>query len=532
MESNLTQTNGHKADSDEPRAVLLDRSTKDLFGPGSKLYKLKKFVASASVTGGQTNTAPFDATQGDTPTNQGLSAGIKAHMLDKTGAHELIDFNPTHSVCLDSKVGSTVGLGHRDQKIHDILDPLCRISWQDLLTAAGWDYWEGGDAFIECVHDDDDPEIIVALNHIEAAQVHIEVEEQDNAQDWHFRVTGEDGGVETVMARFGDMEDLKKRLGVEEALTVANVGQVPGQTLLNANDVRIRRRSIGQLVNSSIIHIRQPNNRSRWYGFPDYLSAVPSIELVQCMTQHEFDFFFNRGVPEFLLFIIGKSTGSKGFQKLREMLESQRGLGNSHKTCMAEFPGAPDETKIQLEKLAMEDSGQNGFADKSMALAMAIATSHGVPPILANILIPGKIGASNEGPNALLLFQKRKLGQAQRNWSVCLAQTLGSGIKLAQPDGAPVTLKREQFLDGSAKPKPNPMDPQAAMGATDENGMPIYKQPGNGFNTVLDGMTLGAQNTLASMKEPLASSDRNPADGLLSSNSDRKAGDKKKKPGK
>jgi hypothetical protein len=51
--------------------------------------------------------------------------------------------------------------------------------------------------------------------------------------------------------------------------------------------------------------------------------------------------------------------------------------------------------------------------------------------------------------------------------------------------------------------------------------MPIHAQTGNGFKTILDGMTLGAMNTIASMREPLAGSGRNPADGLLSGASDR-----------
>jgi hypothetical protein len=77
---------------------------------------------------------------------------------------------------------------------------------------------------------------------------------------------------------------------------------------------------------------------------------------------------------------------------------------------------------------------------------MLIATAHGVPPLLANILLPGKIGAANEGPNALLLFQKRKLGQIQRTFSRILANTLGAGVQLATPEGKNATLTKEQFL--------------------------------------------------------------------------------------
>ena len=54
------------------------------------------------------------------------------------------------------------------------------------------------------------------------------------------------------------------------------------------------------------------------------------------------------------------------------------------------------------------------------------------------------------------------------------ARTLGSeGVKFNQPDGAAKSLTAEQFLGKTAATKPNPMDPQSAMGSTDENGQPI-----------------------------------------------------------
>ena len=59
----------------------------------------------------------------------------------------------------------------------------------------------------------------------------------------------------------------------------------------------------------------------------------------------------------------------------------------------------------------------------------------------------------------------------------------------------------------------------------DENEMPQFVQKGNGFNTILDGMTLGAMNTMASMREPMAGSARNPDAGLLGGARERAAGD-------
>lgn len=491
---------------DEPKTFACLRDTRDIHGPGSKLYTLLRKAAEAEGA----------RTAGDT--NQSAAVGLKPHLIDKMTARELRDFNTTHASCLDAKASSTLGLGHRDESIHEILNPLCRhLSWQDVLDALGDDFWETGECFLEVVYGDkSNPRLVTALNHMESAQTYIEVEEENNSRDFHYVVLGETSqGESTIMARFGDLEDLKRRYTQDEQST-------------NANTRRARTAIGGTVVDSEVIHVRQSRNRSRWYGYPDYMSAVPSIELVQCMTQHEFDFYFNRGVPEFLFIVLGRNISTASWNEIKNMLKANQGLGNSHKTGAIQIPGTPEDTKIQIEKLAMEDAGNSGFPDKSLTLAMQIATAHGVPPILANILMPGKIGAANEGPNALMLIQKRRLGQAQRNFSSVFASTLGmKGLLFNQPEGTPKSLSAEQFLGKTGRPKANPMDPQSALGTTDENGMPIFAQPGNGFKTVLDGMTLGAQDTLARMKEPLAGSGRNPEDGLLDGTDDRKPSDPK-----
>jgi portal protein len=487
---------------------------------GPRVQVVRSSRPSVDIYGGL-NSLLSKALKGELPkglaTNQPNAIGIKSHLMNKAMARTLKDFNDTHSTCLRTKKAATVGLGHRDQEIHRILDPLCRFSWQDVLNACAEDFEEGGDAFLEVTWDEQ-RKVIQSLGHVDATRVFVNVEQPNNSQDYHYLVTGDDS-TEVVMAKFDDLIDLKKRFG-----RPAGRGR--------PTKAKSMRSSMGTIVDSEIIHVRNPTNRSRWYGYPDYLSATPSIELVQCMTQCEFDFYFNRAVPEFILFVVGKSMGTKNWEKLEEIIQAHQGMTNAHKTAAIHIPGTPEDTEVQLEKLAMESSQDNGYSDKSMTLSMKIATAHGVPPILANILLPGKIGAANEGPNALLLLQKTMLGQSQRNWSAVLAGTLGSGVLFAQPEGAPVKLTREQFIGATNKPKPNPMDPQAAMGATDENGQPIFQQPGNGFCTILDGLTLGAQDTLSRMKEPLATSDRNPEDGLLGGASDRKKGDRKKKPGR
>jgi hypothetical protein len=244
------------------------------------------------------------------------------------------------------------------------------------------------------------------------------------------------------------------------------------------------------------------------------MAAVPSMELVQSMTQQQADHFHNGAVPEFMLFLIGPDLGG-AWTQVEDALAASQGPGNSGKTFAAHIPGSPENTVIQVERLAMEsESDGAAFSAKSATLDMRICTAHGMPPQLANIALPGKMGAANEGPNAMLTFQQRKLGQCQRAFSRMFAQTLGSGLKFLSPASeSSKTIAPEMFLADDVK---------ADMEAGD---LPIFNQKGNGFNTILDGMTLGAQDTLSRMREPIAGSSRNPADGTLGGSRDRRPED-------
>jgi hypothetical protein len=499
-----------RPNQNQAEAQLIKRSgpePTDIHGEGSQLFTILKKAAKG------------DSPDGDT--NSGVAVGKKTHLIEKLVARELRDFNATHAICIDAKKSSTVGLGHRERVIHEILDPLCRFSWQDTLDAMAEDYFETGECFLEVVFGDrSQPGMVTGLHHIESAGIHAEVEQEGNSELYHYVIDGETGSDSTlVMAKWGDLADLKERFGQSD-VEDAGTGEPDFDALnLSANDANESDSSAlaGSIRNSEIIHIRQSTNRSRYYGYPDYMSAVPSIELVQCMTQHEFDFYFNRGVPEFLMFLIGNNIGNC-WEKIKNLFRANQGIGNSHKGGAIHIPGSPDETVVQIEKLAMEDAGNSGFSEKSGTLDMRIATAHGMPPQLANIALPGKIGGANEGPNAMLTFQMRKLGQAQKNFSGMFACSLGGeGITFAQPDGAAKSITKDQFVAKGAK-------------SEDDNGMPQFVQPGNGFNTILDGMTLGAKETLNTMKEPLAGSGRDVSAGKLDGARDRGAQDPKKRP--
>lgn len=467
--------------------ALIPRPEVDVFGgEGSLMAALSK----AERLGGGTNV--------------GSLVGSRPPLVDKDMARRFRDLNTTHATCCESKRGSSVGMGHRDEGIYEVLDPLCRFGWQDLLDSVGDDLIDTGEGFIECVWDEGRT-VILGLNPLDSAGVSVVVEEEGDSEAIHYQVVGLTATkIAVAMAEWGDLLGLQERYGTAGTLVrVDAAGRSASGTVAPLG---------GTIVNSEVIHLRMPNSRDPYQGYPDWVAATPIIELMQALVRHEFDFHFNRGVPELLATIIGGSITKRDWdENIVPIFRASQGIGNSRKTAALHLSGSPDTVSVQVDKLAAED--REPFGDKAQAMALLIATAHGIPPMLANVSTPGKIGAANESPNALLLVQKRKLGQIQKSVSRTLARTLGSGAPLNQEEGTPKTLKAAQFLG------------EAYKSGQDENGAPIYHERGNGFKTVLDGMTLGAQQTLASMKEPIAGSSRNPADGLLTGTDQRKPGD-------
>lgn len=380
--------------------------------------------------------AVLKAEQGSIPSGQGITAEEKLQPFNFSLASSFKNVNVHHSSCISVKVSSTVGLGFESPndlarkeakrtgqpapampasgevaRIDEILNPLTVHSWQNTLQDVCEDYWEVGNGYLEVVRDESGT--VCGLHHIPAKEVTVVLE--DRQYNFHYIIKSSDEGAitERRFARFGDLESFQRRLANPQDI-VRTARPVTVEDIQTASEV---------------IHFSQPSSKSRWYGFPDWLAATSSIELDQCMTQQSFDFFLNRGVPEFMLFILGQQLDKDDRERIEKAMQATIGLGNQHKSLMINLP--KDDVKVQLEKLALDSTGDGSqFAANSEALSLKIVSAHRVPPLLAGIQIPGKLGASNEMVQAMQAFQALVIAPAQRLFTQVLARTLGSDPSL------------------------------------------------------------------------------------------------------
>lgn len=383
-------------------SIRIEQSSIDLYpqlsiGKGKTITHWLELNKESNLSGDKSNQAAF--------------IGIQDHPFNFERAVLLQTVNPHHAACIKTRTLSIVGNGflseneaygqqptYEESKADRILDPLCDVSFQDVLSDCEEQENAIGNGAMEIVRQG---EKITGIHHIPGHLVYLYIE--DEKYHRHYVVTSSEGE-EKRFALFGDKQDFYDRWRAQ--------GNDFGDGVDSIDDI------------SEIIVFRQPSSLSRWYGFPTWLSAVPSIELTQFFHQWKFDFFLNRGVPEYMLFISGGELSKESWTKVENALKSNIGLGNSHKSIAINIPET--DINIQLEKLSVDSGGEDEFTKIKESLALDIVTAHQVPPLLAGIQIPGKLGAVNEFPNALLSFHSTAVWPAQRRITRLLGNTLGN----------------------------------------------------------------------------------------------------------
>lgn len=330
----------------------------------------------------------------DARSKRKTNRGRVQHPTDWAALKRFRDCDPHHSACIEAKINSTVGLGFEKENVAEKLDELCERTWQDVVTSCTEDYWITGNFFIEVVRTGKQ---ITGLHHLPAECVWVYVE--NDKLEYHYEVKPEKGPNQHFAA-FGDKEEFVARWGKE-----------------------LQGRNTDPESVSEVIHIRRPTALSRWYGTPDWLAAVAQIELAHSITQYNYDFFLNSGVPEFVLLISGANLGKEWDEQIKPALQNMTGVGNHHKTLALNVPDK--EVELQVEKLG-EEMAEGWFESMLETVAARIVSAHRVPPLIAGIQTPGKLGANNEFINAMWMFQSLVIAPAQNVLESGLANTLGS----------------------------------------------------------------------------------------------------------
>ncbi len=337
----------------------------------------------------------------------------------------LKDWSPHHASCITTRKNCMVGLGFMSDEdleeeggvdkqggtvaqaatlltgapyiksqVDTVLDPLTLFGFSNELTTWVENYLDTGTAYLEVARKGDDIRYVGVLPTDSVRII-------KQGTEIYFRVT-EVGSNTKYFCRFG----------MDNKEWLFSKGPYKDTTTMERDDI------------SEIIMLSKPSNRCRYYGYPDWIAAAIDIDLLKKAKQYKADFYNNRGVLDFILTVTGTSVGDTEWATITDRISQSAEDGQKFKNLALNF--SQEGAKLQIDKLAADMATEEQFSKDNEVFSQNIVSAHGVPPPLANILIPGKLGASNEFVNSISSFQLLRIGPDQRIVQKTLANTLGN----------------------------------------------------------------------------------------------------------
>ena len=130
---------------------------------------------------------------------------------------------------------------------------------------------------------------------------------------------------------------------------------------------------------NEIIHFKVYSPLNTYYGVPDIVSAGQSLIGDQFSQQYNIDYFENKAVPRYIVYVKGAKLSPDAEQKLFEFMQTNL-KGNNHRTLVIPLPPDTDQNKVEFKMEAIEAGVQEGsFGKYHEANRNDILTAHQVP---------------------------------------------------------------------------------------------------------------------------------------------------------
>lgn len=114
---------------------------------------------------------------------------------------------------------------------------------------------------------------------------------------------------------------------------------------------------------NEIIHLKEYSPLNTFYGIPDIISAMTSLQGDQMAARYNLDYFENKAVPRYIITVKGAKLSPEAEDKLFRFFQTSL-KGQSHRTLYIPLPGDSDGSKIEFEMHPIENSVQEASFDK------------------------------------------------------------------------------------------------------------------------------------------------------------------------
>lgn len=150
---------------------------------------------------------------------------------------------------------------------------------------------------------------------------------------------------------------------------------------------------------NELIHFRQYSPLNTFYGVPDIMSAINSLQGDALASQYNIDYFANKAVPRYVVTLKGAKLSGDAEDKMFRFLQTNL-RGQSHRTLYIPLPGDSESNKVEFKMEPIEDGIQDGsFKEYRKQNRDDILVAHQVPL--------SKLGGGDSGSIAAALAQDR-----------------------------------------------------------------------------------------------------------------------------
>jgi len=335
-------------------------------------------------------------------------AGLVQPLYNPETLATLLEVNTWHARCVRTKANDVAGLGWGlSPLVENPSDEERRVFYEfakarrlgqaliDVLVDAWHDFEATGDCYFEVVRENYDPEgKPVIFKRLPAHTVRAHKDGARYAQRY--------GALQVWFKTFGHPKDVSHKTGAEAAL-----GSLPPQERA-----------------TEIIHLKNYNARSDFYGLPDVLPAIGAIEAIRSARDYNIEFFDNYGVPAYAVYItgdydLGDPDENGEYPVIKDLEKHLKNIAdNPHTPLVMAVPSAsPTGTvKVEFEKLSVETKDSH-FRMYRKDSRDEILCAHGVPAYRVGLVETGSLGGNTADASdkiyreSVLAPRKRKLEQ-------------------------------------------------------------------------------------------------------------------------
>jgi PBSX family phage portal protein len=130
---------------------------------------------------------------------------------------------------------------------------------------------------------------------------------------------------------------------------------------------------------NEILHYKEYSPLNTFYGVPDIMSAITSLQGDHLASQYNIDYFSNKAVPRYVITLKGAKLSADAEDKMFRFLQTNL-KGNSHRTLYIPLPGDSDNSKVEFNMTPIENGVQEAsFKEYRVQNRDEILVAHQVP---------------------------------------------------------------------------------------------------------------------------------------------------------